>query len=231
MSKPFEKIGRFFKKVHFNFAYSFYIAASSVEKYMQNPSAYQNTALSDWGWDGNISKGQKYTQAMTDIRDYNINNTTGLGGFDGDEPIVDVAGFENMMKSMDKSTQCLYYPAATYCRFYQPNVSNIDDKFKSGKWSLPSIGELIQIWYQIYGNSTTKASFTDYKESLKNVNNAVIWSSSHRSSTIGWGIKSYNAYSGGSDYIGGDFQWNSSQAFIKSGRDDLNYVLLPIVSF
>lgn len=209
--------------------YSFYITASNVEKYMQNPSAYQNTALSDWGWDGDVSKGQKYTQAMIGIRDYNIKNIKGLGGFDGDVPIKDVAGFENMMKSMNKETQLLYYPAATYCRFYKPNANNLNvELFDAGKWFLPSIGELIQIWYQIYGNSKAKASFADYKESLKNTNDAIIWSSSHYSASIGWGIK---IYSSGSDYIGGNLTLNSKTVFTKAGCDEYNHAILPIVSF
>lgn len=52
----------------------------------------------------------------------------------------------------------LYFPPASACYAYQPNVANLDDKFKAHNWWLPSSGELLQLskWFQSIkdGNSS-----------------------------------------------------------------------------
>ena len=44
----------------------------------------------------------------------------------------------------------LYYPAASACFSYQPNVTNLDDKFKKYNWFLPAAGDLVRLCYYAY---------------------------------------------------------------------------------
>jgi hypothetical protein len=44
-----------------------------------------------------------------------------------------------------KHTLQFYYPAASYCYAYEPNVEGLAKQFKAHNWFLPSDGELIRI--------------------------------------------------------------------------------------
>lgn len=43
-----------------------------------------------------------------------------------------------------------YYPAASYCYAYEPDVTNLDNKFKKHTWWLPSSGELLRMHYYLW---------------------------------------------------------------------------------
>lgn len=70
----------------------------------------------------------------------------------------------------------LYYPAASLCFAYEPNVANLAEKFKKYNWFLPSSGELIRLLYYIYHGSPSASisstAFGDAKvfEKFRNVN-------------------------------------------------------------
>lgn len=44
----------------------------------------------------------------------------------------------------------LYYPFASYCWAYEPNVLNLADKFKAHNWFLPTAGDATRIAYYLY---------------------------------------------------------------------------------
>jgi hypothetical protein len=44
----------------------------------------------------------------------------------------------------------LYYPAASACFSYQPDVANLNDKFKKYNWFLPAAGDLVRLCYYAY---------------------------------------------------------------------------------
>jgi hypothetical protein len=51
----------------------------------------------------------------------------------------------------------LYYPAASGCYAYEPTVKigeKIDSKFKKHNWFLPTLGELMRMFYYISSNKT-----------------------------------------------------------------------------
>ena len=72
----------------------------------------------------------------------------------------------------------IYYPAASYCFAYQPNVPNLSDKFKKYNWFLPSSGELARILYYIYqsldrnNNGTALQTPNNSNYGLENSNEA-----------------------------------------------------------
>jgi hypothetical protein len=43
--------------------------------------------------------------------------------------------------------QAYYYPAASYCYAYSPDCEELDDKFKTHNWYLPTYAEVARAWY------------------------------------------------------------------------------------
>jgi hypothetical protein len=57
----------------------------------------------------------------------------------------------------------LYYPAASACFAYEPNVSNLDNKFKKYNWFLPASGDVVRILYYCYNAKYDVSDFDDAK--------------------------------------------------------------------
>ena len=108
-----------------------------------------------------------------------------------------------------KHTLQFYYPAASYCYAYEPNVEGLAKQFKAHNWFLPSDGELIRI-QQLYGiNGTSIFSSTHpYYSILRGAQNVANggtnlmnvtsgytwWSSSECNSNFAWLVYFYNGY-------------------------------------
>ena len=89
-----------------------------------------------------------------------------------------------------------YYPAASLCNCYEPGVKQgetLADKFKAGKWFLPSEGELARIyWYhrQGYTVGATDAIFAQAVADgrMTAMSNAWHWSSTENSQSNAWNV-------------------------------------------
>ncbi len=87
-----------------------------------------------------------------------------------------------------------YYPAASLCNCYEPGVKQgetLADKFKAGKWFLPSEGELARIyWYhrQGYEVGATDAIFAQAVADgrMTAMSNTWYWSSTEGSQSYAW---------------------------------------------
>ena len=93
-----------------------------------------------------------------------------------------------------KHTLQFYYPAASYCYAYEPNVEGLAKQFKAHNWFLPSDGELIRIG-QLYG-----------------INGTSLFSTTHPYYSILRG--SQNVYNGGTNLVNvasGSDWWASSE--------------------
>ena len=213
-----------------------YIYKADVVSYLANPTAAQflNSALADMGWDADGKpKGYVYTNAIIKQRD----NALTTAQLTKPNPADASKSIDALLKSITgsednkKAKRMVYYPVASYCIEYQPKVDNLASEFKMGKWFLPSIGELVQIWYQIYHSG--KASFSIYRQpdSKAYIDDKSIWSSSEYSSSLGWALM-FN-YSGWGDDIYGGI---SGQYYIGGGSNYFgtksnNFSMLPIVEF
>ena len=117
-----------------------------------------------------------------------------------------------------------YYPAASLCYAFEPGTTKGDilaDKFKAGRWWLPSTGELARLyWYhnQGYDNASEDAIFSRAATEgvLKKFQSAYYWSSTEASST--------NAQNIGFDY--GYLYQNTVDR-----RKNLTYTIRPICAF
>lgn len=90
--------------------------------------------------------------------------------------------------------QQYYYPAASYCNAYVPNVKDkLVDKFGEGRWSLPSAGELSRIaWYHMQNGSDKNANniFAQGRADFRfiKMENTSYWSSSEQSDAKAWTV-------------------------------------------
>ena len=90
------------------------------------------------------------------IRPYSDDNRAELSRLGTFMTNADSAEYEGRSPSYvtgnNKSTlgSLLYYPAASACFAYEPDASNLDDKFKKYNWFLPAAGDMIRILYYCY---------------------------------------------------------------------------------
>jgi hypothetical protein len=90
------------------------------------------------------------------IRPYSDGNKNELSRLGTFMTNADSAEYEGRSPSYvtgnNKSTlgSLLYYPAASACFAYEPNASNLDDKFKKYNWFLPAAGDMVRILYYCY---------------------------------------------------------------------------------
>jgi hypothetical protein len=96
---------------------------------------------------------------MLDININAVNNNTVVG----ESPVLSNGNVvSNSNANMD-----LYYPAASYCWAYQPNVSNLNDKFKEHNWFLPACGDVARIAFYSYclydNNDIDESLMPDYE--------------------------------------------------------------------
>lgn len=71
-----------------------------------------------------------------------------LGQYMSNANKADYAGWENSKAGTGGTYGShLYYPAASACFAYEPNVSNLDNKFKKYNWFLPASGDLVRLMY------------------------------------------------------------------------------------
>ena len=93
--------------------------------------------------------------------------------------------------------QQFYYPPASQCNAYEPSVKAeepLDERFKAGKWFLPSAGELVRLywWHShnklqeevtngIFAKHIAEGVFTALTANLH-------WSSTEYNTTYTWGI-------------------------------------------
>lgn len=97
-----------------------------------------------------------------------------------------------------------YYPAASLCNCYEPGVKpgeTLSDKFKAGKWFLPSEGELARIyWYhsQGYEVGTPDAIFAQAVNDgrMTAMSNSWYWSSTEYSQNGAWLVNFSDGYTG-----------------------------------
>lgn len=87
--------------------------------------------------------------------DYNFNNFTlripgrnTVGQYTADE----MMDLEKQLSDVTEKTgsalnTCYYYPAASYCYAYTPDVVGLDSKFLKHNWYLPTFGELARVFY------------------------------------------------------------------------------------
>lgn len=69
------------------------------------------------------------------------------GNYSVDEYNDLITQLENIKEKEGVINQCYYYPAASYCYAYEPDLSDLNNKFKKHNWYLPTFGELTRIWY------------------------------------------------------------------------------------
>ncbi|MCM1219918.1 MAG: DUF1566 domain-containing protein [Lachnospiraceae bacterium] len=89
-----------------------------------------------------------------------------------------------------------YYPAASLCHAYEPTVKvgeTLSPKFKAGMWFLPSVGELMRMyWYHRQGYELTNPYAIFARARQDNVftqfTNTWYWSASENSQSHAWGV-------------------------------------------
>ena len=93
----------------------------------------------------------------------------------------------------DSDYRQFYFPAASYCHAYEPQVKTgeiLSDKFKKGMWALPSFGELARIyWYHSKGyEGADHAIFTNAQKAnlFTKFTSGGFWSSLENSQFIAW---------------------------------------------
>ena len=93
-----------------------------------------------------------------------------------------------------------YFPAASFCYAYQPNVKTpegLAEKFKAHNWWLPSSGELSRIiWYNLHGYDSSVGDKNSifakaYELGVMPQLTGWFWSSTEYSSTGAWGVTVY----------------------------------------
>ena len=205
------------------------IREEDVLAYLSDPTneKYKTTAMANIGWASGLPMGKSNTNTLLQVRNDRVEAAQIT------VPTKD--NFANLLEANGVPTadgkvnrRLIYYPAASYCSFYQPSV-NVIDKFKEGNWFLPSIGELIQIWYQIrFGG---KPAFTKHKIGSQQV----VWSSTEYDKNFAWVIKFY-ANSNNYDIITGSMRssgqigYKASSTYAPDAGTNA-YVLLPVVEF
>ena len=201
---------------------------ADVDIYNANPSdpKFKDTAMNDLGWDANgTPRGMIYTNTLIVERNKRVIEAKVTAPTkDNFATLLEAAGATT--EENKKARRLLYYPAASYCQFYQPSVDALNDKFKSGNWFLPSIGELIQIWYMI--RHSGKAAASQYN---KINSNNIVWSSSEHDLEYAWAIRFKTSWE--YDNIAGN---TTSNGYFGRKSWDVDYpnntyLLLPVVSF
>ena len=93
----------------------------------------------------------------------------------------------------DSDYRQFYFPAASYCHAYEPQVKTgeiLADRFKKGMWALPSFGELARIyWYQSKGyEGADHAIFTNAQKAnlFTKFTSGYFWSSLEISQFYAW---------------------------------------------
>lgn len=105
-----------------------------------------------------------------------------------------------------------YYPAASYAHAYEPAMLHsgevLADKFKAGKWFLPSLGDLCRIyWYHSKGFAgADHAIFSNAKQAnlFRQFTASYYWTSLEYSATVAW----YVYFSSGS--LGSSYKYSSN---------------------
>ena len=89
-----------------------------------------------------------------------------------------------------------YFPVASYCYAYQPNVKSyetLNDKFKAHKWFHPAGGEIARmIFYWLRNDTTGVSKYDAFKEAKAagkiNFSRNNYWSSSEHTNNSAWAI-------------------------------------------
>ena len=104
-----------------------------------------------------VPYGQYYTECIIDTRDKLLSDSAiNLPIPAATETITEKESLDICLDavalSMGAAYKALYYPAASYCYAYEPDVKNLADKFKVHNWWAASYGELIRAYF--YYNQT-----------------------------------------------------------------------------
>jgi hypothetical protein len=104
-----------------------------------------------------VPYGQYFTECIIDTRDKILTDTainlpipTATSSITEKESL-DIC-LDAVSVSMGAAYKALYYPVASYCYAYEPNVDNLADKFKAHNWWAASYGELVRAYF--YYNQT-----------------------------------------------------------------------------
>lgn len=107
------------------------------------------------------------------------------------------------VRAVDNKYQMYYYPAASFCYAYEPNVAVLADRFKAHNWYLPSPGELARLyWYYSKGADDEVNIFKKALASGKMTNFQAkwMWASSECSESEGWGVSMSDGLFVGNNY-------------------------------
>lgn len=104
-----------------------------------------------------IPYGQYYTECIIDTRDKVLSDSAiNLPIPMATEAVSEKESLDICLDavalSMGAAYKALYYPAASYCYAYEPDVKNLADKFKAHNWWAASYGELVRAYF--YYNQT-----------------------------------------------------------------------------
>ena len=96
--------------------------------------------------------GQYYTECIIDTRDKILSDSAinlpipAATDTISEKESLDIC-LDAVTSSMGAAYKELYYPAASYCYAYEPDVKNLADKFKAHNWWAASYGELIRAYF------------------------------------------------------------------------------------
>jgi hypothetical protein len=92
------------------------------------------------------------------------------------------------LKDIGGVYQGYYYPAASYCYSYTPNVADgeeMNDMFGVHKWYLPTYAEMARVWYCQYKDLFDKASNEKAHNFFKKLGGEY-WTSTENSINSAW---------------------------------------------
>lgn len=81
----------------------------------------------------------------------------------------------------DELNTCYYYPAASYCYAYTPDVENLHPNFSKHNWYLPTFGELARVFYCEQKSKFNNAIELELYNRLRNT-----WTSTEYNSSSVW---------------------------------------------
>ena len=91
----------------------------------------------------------------------------------------------DISSKLGSAYQAYYYPAASYCYAYSPDCEELNDKFKTHNWYLPTYAEVARAWYCQYTGLFAKAiSVNDHN--FFTVMEANYWTSTEQGTNQVW---------------------------------------------
>ena len=193
-------------------------------------------AFNDFGWNDN-PRGQYNTNQIITYRDENCTKV-GLANINNWE----TQGFNNEYEflrtviNLAGDNSSWYFPAASYCYSYEPGCSDLKLKngevlsgaFKAHNWFLPSIGELIHIWYYLCHKVDVDGKSLPGFSKLSGMTGKYIWSSTNGTSNTRAHTLQFIENAQSTYWLGGS---TSNISGTDSGSKVGKRYVLPVVVF